>query len=110
MKLEVIESVEPAGGDDIHGPALSTVAAGRAALRYEFLATKSDAAVPSVTGFDMDSGLIDKHSSVHPERSEGSPVAQRFCSALERTVANRSIRGSRDATADPSLRSGSTRD
>src|SRR5438093_12140312 len=79
MKLEVIESVEPACGDHVHRAAFPTIAAGRAALRYELLAAKSDTAVPAVTGFDTDRCLIGKHSSsVHPERSEGSPVAQRF--------------------------------
>src|SRR5438445_9505309 len=36
-------------GDDVHRAAFPTIAAGRAALRYEFLAAKRDTAVPAVT-------------------------------------------------------------
>src|SRR5438128_67609 len=76
LELEVIERVEPLRSDNVDGTAAAAIAAGGAAFGDEFLSAKGDAAVPAVTSFDVDGRLIDEHSSVYPDLSDGSPVAQ----------------------------------
>jgi len=65
LKLKVIERIQALRRDDVHRPACTAVAAGGPTFRNEFLATESNASVPTVSGFDADSRLVDEvHSLV----------------------------------------------
>ena len=61
LKLQVVERVEAARGNDPDRSARAAVAAGRAALRDELLASKGNTAFPAVSGFDANGGLVDEH-------------------------------------------------
>src|SRR5262249_40907746 len=59
--LQVVERVQPVGGDDVDRSAASAVAARRAAFGDIFLAAKGDTSVAAVAGFHADGRLIDEH-------------------------------------------------
>jgi hypothetical protein len=61
MEPEVDEGVDVRAGDDIHRPAVTAVAAARAATRDELLAAEGQAAASAVARFDVDVDFVDEH-------------------------------------------------
>src|ERR1019366_4147575 len=75
-ELQVVERVEPLGGDDPNRAPLAAVATGWAAFRHELLAPESNTAFAAVSGLDLDGCLIDEHAVVSC-RANGAPKTKR---------------------------------